>query len=82
MGKLLKGRCVFVLKDRCSGPKERKVVPGILGMNVIGEHKGFLTDFKGIKKLDRGTPQPGQASLHVCWPPLKKRNGVWAQMDG
>ena len=63
MGKLLKGLCVFVLKDSCSGKEERGKAPGILGMNVIGELKGFLTGFKGIKKLDRGTPQPGHASL-------------------
>ena len=54
---------VFVLKDSCSGKEERGKAPGILGMNVIGELKGFLTGFKGIKKLDRVTPQPGHASL-------------------
>ena len=64
MGRLLKGQCVFVLKDSCSGRKERGIAPGILGMNVIGALKSFLSDFKGIKKLDRGTPQPGHASLH------------------
>ncbi|XP_041958650.1 uncharacterized protein cuzd1.1 [Alosa sapidissima] len=63
MGKVLRGRCVFVLKDSCSSAKERKAVPGILGMNVVGELKGLFTDFKGIKKLDRGTAKTGEASL-------------------
>lgn len=63
MGKLLPGRCVFVLKDSCSSALEKKTVSGILGMNVIGGLKGLFTDFKDIKKLNRGSCHTGEANL-------------------
>lgn len=59
MDKLLRGRCVFVLRESCSSANEKKAVPGILGMNVIGGLKGLFTDFKDIKKLNRGASHTG-----------------------
>lgn len=63
MGKLLRGHCVFVLRDSYSSATEKKTVPGILGMNVIGGLKGLFTDFKDIKKLNRGACHTGEANL-------------------
>lgn len=51
MGQTLCNKCVFVLKD----PEQSGEVgvPGIVGMNILGDLKGLLGTHKEVTKLDR-----------------------------
>lgn len=53
MGKMLQGKCVFVIKESDSNGTELKGLPGIVGMNVLRDFKDLFMAIKGVKRMDR-----------------------------
>lgn len=62
-GKRLTGKCVFVLRDAATSGKGSSEVPGILGMNVLGDLRDLFHDIQGVRMMDRHKHPAGVGSL-------------------
>ncbi|XP_046717404.1 uncharacterized protein LOC124393547 [Silurus meridionalis] len=57
LGKILPGKCIFVLNDTSSDVKEMKGVSGIIGMNVLNEIQSLFISAEGMEKVNKYSQQ-------------------------
>lgn len=57
MGKVLPGKCIFVLTDTSPQAEEIRELSGITGMNIISEFKSLLVTGESVKTANTGNPQ-------------------------
>ncbi|KAJ8401402.1 hypothetical protein AAFF_G00386330 [Aldrovandia affinis] len=62
MGEKVLGKCVFVLRDHPINEAEKRV-PGILGMNVLGDLRSLFSGVEGAQMMDRSKMCSTSASL-------------------
>ncbi|KAJ8005431.1 hypothetical protein DPEC_G00146580 [Dallia pectoralis] len=62
MGKVLPGKCIFVLKDTSQQAEEIKGLSGIIGMNIISEFKSVFVTGENVKSANR-YGQPAEAKI-------------------
>jgi len=53
LGMKLPGKCVLVLRDDAAGSEERGAVPGILGMNILGDLRNIFSGLDGMQAMNR-----------------------------
>lgn len=53
LGMKLPGKCVFILRDKAATSEERGAVPGILGMNVLGDLRSLFSGLNGVQTMNR-----------------------------
>lgn len=57
LGKVLPGKCIFVLNDTSPDVKEMKGVSGIIGMNILNEIQSLFISAEGMEKVNKYTRQ-------------------------
>lgn len=62
MGKVLPGKCIFVLTDTSPQAEEIKGLSGIIGMNIISEFKSLFVTGENIKSANK-YGQPAEARI-------------------
>ncbi|XP_041849958.1 uncharacterized protein cuzd1.1 [Melanotaenia boesemani] len=71
-GKMLTGKCVFVLRDSASEHKEEDSIPGILGMNILCEVQDLFSSLGGAQPIQNSQP-PQSRHLNRIFAELKKQ---------
>ncbi|KAG1926094.1 interleukin-1 receptor accessory protein-like 1-A [Pimephales promelas] len=75
MGKLLPGKCVFVLTDSNPDVKEMKGLAGIVGMNVLSELKNLVLSGKDLDKESK-VSQRADANVRRVIAKVKQDEGL------
>lgn len=57
LGKVLPGKCIFVLTDTSPDVKEMKGMSGIIGMNVLNEVQSLFISAEGMERIDKYNPR-------------------------
>ncbi|KAJ8016012.1 hypothetical protein DPEC_G00002700 [Dallia pectoralis] len=71
MGKVLPGKCIFVLKDTSQQAEEIKGLSGIIGMNIISEFKSVFVTGENVKSANR-YGQPAEAKIRKVLASVEK----------
>lgn len=62
MGKVLPGKCIFVLTDTSTESEEIRGLSGIIGMNIISEFKSLFVTGESVKTANKYR-QPAEAKI-------------------